>query len=64
MSILIKTYLNGSFDEQNVTLVIMSYEIYETRRRRIELIILVKSSVCRQSDHISECLMRNRVANT
>ena len=30
----IKSHFKGSFDKQNLTLLIISYEIYETRRRR------------------------------
>ena len=29
----IKSYFKGIYDEQNLTLVVISYEIYETRRR-------------------------------
>ena len=31
----IKSHLKGSYDKQNFTLVVISYEIYETRRRLV-----------------------------
>ena len=31
----IKSYLKGSYDKQNLTLVVISYEIYEMNLRRI-----------------------------
>ena len=31
----IKSYFKGSYDKQNLTLVVISYEIYKTRRRLV-----------------------------
>ena len=31
----IKSYIKGSYDKQTLTLVVISYEIYETRRRLV-----------------------------
>ena len=31
----IKSHFRGSYDKQNLTLVVISYEIYETRRRLV-----------------------------
>ena len=31
----IKSHLKGSYDKQNLTRVVISYEIYETRRRLV-----------------------------
>ena len=31
----IKSHFKGSYDKQNLTLVVISYEIYETRRRLV-----------------------------
>ena len=31
----IKSHFKGSYDKQNLTLVVISYDIYETRRRLV-----------------------------
>ena len=51
----IKSRFKGSYDKQNLTLVVISYEIYETRRRLVsyisyEMITSVRSSINRTLD--------------
>ena len=43
----IKSYFKGSYDKQNLTDVVISYEIYETRRRLVsyEMTTRVRSSI-------------------
>ena len=53
----IKSNIKGSYNKQNITLVVMSYEIYETRLRLVsyisyEMTTSVRSSIFKPTDII------------
>ena len=57
----IKPNLKESYDKQNLTLVVISYEIYETRRRLVsyisyEMTTRVRSSICYTYQIPSKCI--------
>ena len=43
----IKSHCKGSYDKQNLTFVIISYEIYETRRRLVLDILYDLTHLCK-----------------
>ena len=45
----IKSHFKGSFDKQNLTLVVITYEIYETRQRRVSLLSYEMTTSVRSS---------------
>ena len=46
----IRAHFKGSYDKQNLTLVVISYEIYETRRR------LVSHTLYKMTTRVRSCI--------
>ena len=60
MRFLIKILFKGSYDKQNLTLMVISYEIYETRRRLVSYISYEMTTRVRSSIFIFQVLHHRR----